>query len=150
MGSNVHRAAAAVVVGALALSACAKTGSEEASRVEPAKVVKVKGSQVTKVVLTKHAAERLGVTTAPVQEVVRPGGAKMRAVAYSAVIYDAEGNAFVYTNPEPLTYVRVPITVDVIEGDLAYLSNGPAPGTAVATVGVPELYGVDSGVGGNE
>jgi hypothetical protein len=138
------------VAAALGYSACAKASSEEAARVEPAKVVKVKGSSVTRVVLTAHAAKRLGITTAPVGQATVPGGAKRLTVPYSAVIYDAEGNAFVYTNPAPLVFVRAPITVDVIDGSVAYLLDGPAAGTAVATVGVPELYGVDAGVGGNE
>jgi len=140
-----------VAIAAIALSACAKAGSEEASRVEPAKVVKVKGSNQTRVVLTKKAADRLGVTTGVVREVAGPKGtAPRKAVDYSAIIYDAEGNAFVFTNPAPLTFERVAVRIDVIEGNTAYLSDGPAPGTVVATVGVPELYGIDAGVGGNE
>jgi hypothetical protein len=57
------------------------------------------------------------------------------------------GAAWVYTAPEPLVYVRHPIVVDYVEGDRAVLSKGPPPGTAVVTVGVAELYGIEVGVG---
>jgi hypothetical protein len=57
------------------------------------------------------------------------------------------GETWTYTSPEPLTFVRAPITVEAIDADLAYLSAGPAPGTEVVTVGAAELFGVESGVG---
>jgi hypothetical protein len=63
------------------------------------------------------------------------------------VIYGAHGESWVYTSPEALTFVRHPVTVDYVEGDTAYLSDGPAGGTEVATVGVPELYGAEFEVG---
>ena len=63
------------------------------------------------------------------------------------VIYDLDGATWVYTSPEPLVFVRYPIVVDYIEGDQAYLVEGPPAGTEVATVGVAELYGADTGVG---
>jgi hypothetical protein len=68
-------------------------------------------------------------------------------IPYAAVIYDLHGETWTYTSPEPLTFVRQAITVDYIEGDMAVLSDGPAAGTQVATVGVAELYGADTGVG---
>ena len=43
-------------------------------------------------------------------------------------------------------YIRK-ITVDYIEGERVYLLDGPPAGTEVAVVGVPELYGIDTGVG---
>jgi hypothetical protein len=66
------------------------------------------------------------------------------------LIYDADGAASVYTNPEPLVYVRAPVTVEEINNGQAQLNAGPPSGTAVVTVGAPELYGIDSGIGGNE
>ncbi len=74
-------------------------------------------------------------------------GALKKVVPYSAVIYDLTGGTWVYTSPEPLTYVREPISVDYIEGDMAVLADGPDVGTLVATVAVAELYGIDTGVG---
>jgi hypothetical protein len=52
----------------------------------------------------------------------------------------------VYTNPEPLVFLRSPITIDYIDGDLAVLSEGPAVGTAVVTLGAAELFGTETGV----
>jgi hypothetical protein len=74
-------------------------------------------------------------------------GTLQKVIPYSAVIYDLTGDTWVYTSPEPLTYVREPISVDYIEGDVAVLADGPPVGTLIATVGVAELYGVDTGVG---
>jgi hypothetical protein len=46
--------------------------------------------------------------------------------------------------------VRAPITVDHIESGVAFLTAGPATGTAVVTVGGPEVYGAEIGVGEEE
>jgi hypothetical protein len=67
-------------------------------------------------------------------------------IPYAAVIYDAEGHAFTYTSPRPLTFVRAPIRVDRTEGRLAFLAKGPPAGTRVVTVGAQELLGVEYGV----
>ncbi len=74
-------------------------------------------------------------------------GAQRTVIPYSAVIYDLQGQTWTYTSTEPLVFVRQPITIDYIEGDLAFLSEGPPAGTVVVTVGVAELYGLDTGVG---
>lgn len=68
-------------------------------------------------------------------------------VSAAAVIYDVNGLTWIYTNPEPLTYLRVPIVVDYFVDDIAVLLKGPPVGTKVVTVGVAELYGIDTGVG---
>lgn len=70
-----------------------------------------------------------------------------KVVPYSAVLYDVKGDAWVYTNPEGLMFVRAPIEIDYILGPMAYLVDGPAVGTAVVTNGVAELYGAETGVG---
>jgi hypothetical protein len=69
-----------------------------------------------------------------------------KVVPYAAVLYGVHGETWVYTNPEPLVYVRQPIVVDHIEGDVAVLSEGPQVGTAVVTVGASELFGTETGV----
>jgi hypothetical protein len=74
-------------------------------------------------------------------------GVQRKVVPYSSVIYDLNGETWVYTNPEPLAFVRERITVDYIDGDKAFLSEGPAAGTKIASVGVAELYGTEFGVG---
>ena len=75
------------------------------------------------------------------------GGEKRKVIPYSAVLYDARGRSWVYTNPEPLVFVRHPIRIDTIEGDNVLLTEGPAAGTAVVTVGGAELFGTEFGVG---
>lgn len=75
-------------------------------------------------------------------------GAAQKIVPYAAVLYDLHGETWVFTSPEPLVYVRAPITVDYIEGDLAVLSEGPPAGTEVVTAGASELFGAEIGIGG--
>jgi multidrug efflux pump subunit AcrA (membrane-fusion protein) len=127
------------------LVACS-TATGTTTKVKPAEVVT--DGAITRVTLTEKAAERVGITTALVADAgaVREGSSGTLTVPYSAVLYDAKGNVFVYTNPEGLTYVRAPIAVDYIEGDLAVLLDGPPSGTAVVTVGAAELYGAETGI----
>ena len=73
-------------------------------------------------------------------------GTPLKVVPYAAVIYDVAGKTWVYTNPEPLVFVRQSISVDYVEDDLAYLTDGPAAGTQVVTIGGAELYGAETGV----
>jgi hypothetical protein len=68
-------------------------------------------------------------------------------VPYSALIYDPQGQTWVYTSPAPRTFVRHKVEVDYIEGDMVYLKDGPPAGTVIASVAVAELYGTESGVG---
>lgn len=76
------------------------------------------------------------------------GNAQQRLVVpHSAVIYDLEGEAWVYINTEPRTFVRHKITVDYIDEGTVVLSAGPPPGTAVVANGVAELFGTEFGVG---
>ena len=67
-------------------------------------------------------------------------------VPASAIWIDADGQEWVYTSPEPLTFVRDPVVVDRYEDDVALLSEGPEPGTEVVTVGVAELIGSELGI----
>lgn len=75
------------------------------------------------------------------------GGEKRKIIPYAAVLYDAKGNTWVYTNPEPLVFIRQPIQIDTIAGDEVILLNGPPAGTALVTVGGAELFGTEFGVG---
>jgi len=68
-----------------------------------------------------------------------------KVVPTSAVLYDAKGKTWVYTNPEPLVFVRHAVSIDYIDGDRAVLLDGPASGTAVVTVGSAELLGTEYG-----
>lgn len=81
-------------------------------------------------------------------EIPHLGNGELRkTVPYSAVIYDATGVAWVYTNPEPssLSYVRERIDVDFVEGDVAVLKSGPATGTVVVSAGAMLLWGSELG-----
>lgn len=134
---------------ALGLAACAKVSNEEAAPPEPAKVEKIAGTNANRLELTQRAVQRLGITTAPVRD-LNPPVPGQTTVDDSALIYDADGATSVYTNPQPLVYERAPVTVETIDHGQALLVQGPPTGTAVVTVGAPELYGIDSGIGGNE
>jgi hypothetical protein len=143
---------AVLIIAVLQLVACAQTEAGSASKEvgrgtgEPARVEPLRGTDLNRVLLSAQAAKRLDIQTAPVRE-TQVRGKPGKVVPYSAVIYDLHGETWVFTNPEPLTYVRDAINVDFIDGDLAVLSKGPPSGTAVVTVGAPELYGTEVGVG---
>lgn len=161
-----------LVIAGLPLAACAKK-SETAAEIEPATVEAIDGEEVSRVVLTLRAAERLGIMTAPIGEhaveskfAVSPATAELpqdsapaspesptggegqqKIVPYSALLYDEHGNTWVYTSPEPLVFVRKPVSVEYIEGESAVLSDGPPIGTGVVTVGVAELLGTEYKIG---
>jgi multidrug efflux pump subunit AcrA (membrane-fusion protein) len=138
----------AFLVGAIALSGCAKTATVAATRKEPFKVEKVEGTERKRIRLEAKAAERLGLQTATVTEVpASAGGPVRKTVPYGALIYDTKGGVSVYTVPEPLLYIREAVKVQSIDGDVVVLSEGPPPGMAVVTAGGSELTGIEFGVG---
>jgi hypothetical protein len=128
----------------LALTPVAGEDSGEADG--PAHVEPIQGSDISRVTLEKRAAERLDIQTAPVVREFTSAGSRL-VIPYSALMYDADGGTWVYTNPEPLAFVRAPVTVDVIRGDRVFLTAGPREGTAVAVIGAAELFGTEFGVG---
>jgi hypothetical protein len=122
---------------------CGGSSSEAASEeCGPACVEAIEGSDLSTVTLTEKAAARLAIKTAT----VRKNGAE-KVIPYSAVLYSPTGETWTYVSPKSLTFVRHAIVVDRITGDKAFLSAGPTAGTKVATVGVAELYGAESGLG---
>jgi multidrug efflux pump subunit AcrA (membrane-fusion protein) len=130
-----------VIIPGLLLSACSAVGGEEEALHDPATLEPIAGSDVSSVTLTGEAAVRLDIEAAPVLDA---GSATV--IPYAAVYYTANGDTWTYTNPEPLTFVRVPIVVDHIRGDRVFLSEGPPSGTEVVTQGAAELYGTETGV----
>lgn len=132
----------AVMAVGLALTGCAETSTSETSAKAAATLVDVEGSDVEQVVLTKRAAERLDIQMEPIT-----GQASAKTVPYAAVVYDENGDTWVYTSPKPLTFVRTSITVSDIAMDEAALSSGPDAGTEVVTVGTAELYGTEQEIG---
>lgn len=108
---------------------------------EPATVEEIKGSDLSRVELTEDAARRIGLDTVPTT-----GRDGRTVVPESAIWVDVNGDEWVYTNPEALVFVRAQVVVTRYDDGLAYLSDGPAPGTEVASVGVPELIGSEFGI----
>jgi hypothetical protein len=136
-----------VILAALHVAACSQTQAADApAKIEPAQVEAIEGTELNRLTLTEKAAQRLDIQTTQVKE-EQVDGAQQLVVPYSSVIYDLEGATWIYISPQPLTYVREPITIDHIDGDMVFLTEGPATGTEVVTVGVPELYGADTGIG---
>jgi hypothetical protein len=126
-----------VLLAGFLLSACGGQVPVTGEKVAPSMLEPIEGSELSRVILTEKAAERLGIET------VLASGIE---VPYAAVIYDTEGKTWMYTNPAPLTYVRAPIMIDYIEGDTAFLAESLTSELAVVTVGVAELYGTETGV----
>ena len=140
----------AVIIVVLQLTACQQKDSSY-EKIEPSHTELIAGSELSKLTLTERAVERLEIKTAPViEEPVGEGyeGQNTQKVTpYGSVIYDSHGHTWVYTNPEPLVYIRHEIKIDRIIGDKVYLLEGPPVGTTVVTQGAAELYGTESHVG---
>jgi hypothetical protein len=145
---RAHLASLAILIAvSLQLAACrspqtaAEPAGEEAG---PARVVHNEGGpEASRVTLTEDAVKRLDIHAESVRD-VELEGATQRVVPYDAVLYDPEGETWMYTNPEPRVYVRTHITVESIVGTLAVLKNGPPAGTSVVTTGAAELFGAES------
>jgi hypothetical protein len=129
---------AMIVVGG-AVAGCG--GSAETTVPASSRIEALPGSSAGKIVLSATGAQRIGIQTAPAS-----AAGPSILIPYSALVYDPSGNAYVFTSIAPLTYTEVPVTVDHINGDRAYLSKGPTRGAAVITVGAEELLGVQTGV----
>ncbi len=128
----------AILIAGLVLAGCG--GSSSSGGYEAPARVDTSG-ELARVTLTAKAVERLDIQLAGVEE---SDGA--RSIPYSAVLYEPDGSTWAYTNPEELVYVRASIEVERIVEDTAFLTDGPAPGTDVVTVGVAELWGTELGL----
>ncbi len=136
-----------LVLTSLLLAGCGARGIPVTGpeKVKPAQLEPIEGSEIQRVILTEKAAKRIDVQTAPVTSRMVNGSSR-DVVPYAAVIYDTEGNTWVYTNPEPLKFVREPIEIDFIEGDDVVLSRRWSSKAPVVTMGVAEIYGAETGV----
>jgi len=130
---------------ALLVGACGQAPSER-TEPEPATVEAIDGSALKRVTLSDDAVERIGIETSPV---TTAAGGRLE-VPSSTVLYDQDGQAWVYTNPEGHVFLRARITILGTAGDATLLSAGPPVDTPVVTVGVAELYGTELGVGDPE
>lgn len=138
----------ALVIAGIPLSACTRTSADEASSGGPAATVQhVEGSDQARVILSADGAERIGIQTDSVRHTEGRNERERWVIPYAAVLYDPRGKTWTYTSPEPLVFIRQPIHVTRIQGDRAFLSSGPPPGTVVVTVGASELLGSEYAVG---
>ena len=139
---RINCAALVLMAAGASLSACGEASSgydyETASHHEPAKLEPIEGTDGHRVIFDAEGAKRVGLKTAAVRH-----NGQGTVMPYSAVIYDAEGNAYAYTAPEPLTFVRQEIEIERMNGNSVVLSDGPPAGTKVVTVGVAEVYGTE-------
>ena len=135
-----------MIVSLLPLAACSQHDSHAAHAEHPAQVDKIDGSELSRVTLTEKAAERIGLETASVGELELDGSLR-KVVPYSSLIYDPQGGSWIYTSPQARVFVRERVEIDRIEGDRVFLREGPSVGTEIASVGVVQIYGAETGVG---
>jgi hypothetical protein len=142
--NRATRGAAAVLgaAGLLLLAACGSGSSASSDQAYPAVVEPIDGTDLSTITITQQAAQRLDLKTTAVK-----AGSGGSTVPYSAVLYGPDGTTWVYMSPEPLNFVRAPIVIKTINGNTVVLSKGPAVGTQVASLGVTELFGAESGLG---
>lgn len=146
MTRNRWLLAVGILIVALPVAGCEQQAADASS--EPAvELEEISGSELVRVTLSADAAERLGIETALVEE-LETAGVSSLAVPYAAVLYDSDGMTWAYVSDEDLVFVRERLVVDRVEGGIAYLTEGPAPGATVVTTGAAELYGAETGVGG--
>ncbi len=131
----------AVVAVTLFVGACTSDDGESEQEA-PVEVEDITGSEIKRLTLSESAAERLDIQTSTVES-----ADEGLVVSSAAVIIDPTGTYWVYTNPEPLVFVRHEIRPVREDGQQAFFEEGPAIGTFVVTTGVPELYGAEFGIG---
>jgi hypothetical protein len=132
---------AIAVVAAAALAGCGSSGEP---KIAPSgMLVNQTATSPGQIILTQVGADRIGLRTAPARSA---RAAAPVVIPYSAVVYDPSGKTYAFTNPRPLTFVEVPVSIKRIAGDSVYLTRGPKAGASVVTVGAEELYGVQTGV----
>jgi hypothetical protein len=137
----------------IGLSGCSLAdASHEAPPAEEAVQVETTDEgQPAKVIISERAEQRLGIHTVAVRAIAAAQGKPAALVVpYAAVVYDADGKSWAFSAPEVRTYIRVPIQISSITGDVVQLSSGPKVGTQVVVVGAPELVGAEAGISGEE
>jgi len=145
---HVWPAAGLLAAVVLPLAACGTAPAPELA--PPAKIVPITGSNIPRLELTPSAVHRLGIQTQPVIAAAPGTAGATEVIPYPAVVYDTDGSSWAYVAITQDTYVRRPITVTVIRGDVALLSAGPPVGTRIVTVGTAELLGTEYNISGEE
>ena len=139
---------AAITVGA---SGCSEAGASNEENPETAVTVEENGEdQPARLTVSERAEQRLGLRTEPVRPLTGQANGATEVIAYSAVVYDADGKSWTFSAPSPRTYIRVPIVISSIAGQTVQLKSGPPVGTQVVVVGAPELVGAEAGISGEE
>ena len=134
---------ATVALLALTVTACSEVETPSGDDYAPATVTTADPSSAPTVKFTEEAASRVDLTMSTVA-----GREGALVVEYAALIYDKQGKTWVYTVPEPLTFLRAAVVVTEIDGNEVMLSDGPPPGTKVVTQGVTQVYGAELGMAG--
>jgi hypothetical protein len=137
-----HRSRRLLVAGGVIAAGLALTGCKEVAsnlvESQPYELEQIKGTDLNRVKLPDKTAARIDLRT------VRVGGTRtQKLVPHNALIYNPFGQVFVYTKPEPQTYVRAPVTVVRAVGDQVVLSKGPPVGAEIVTVGSAELLATE-------
>jgi hypothetical protein len=127
----------AVAACGLTLSACEEVPSN-LREAQPYKVQPIKGTDRNTVTMADETAGLLPVETTEVRE---SKGKKI--VPHNALIYNPDGDVFVYSKPEAETYIRRPVRVERVDGDRAWLAAGPEAGTTIVTTGSAELLATE-------
>jgi multidrug efflux pump subunit AcrA (membrane-fusion protein) len=148
-------AVALLATGSLLSATMASFGEEdEAEHDDNVQVEDTPGTDAKTLIFTEAAMSHLDVQTAPVKEIEASREGKdvgrRLAVPHSALIYDAEGEPWVYVSSAPDTFLRKHVAIDFMDDDHIFLTTGVTAGENVVTVGVPELRGAEFGVGEGE
>ena len=148
-------AVALLATGSLLSAPMASFGDEdEAEHDDNVQVEDTPGTDAKTLIFTEAAMSHLDVQTAPVKEIEASREGKdvgrRLAVPHSALIYDAEGEPWVYVSSAPDTFLRKHVAIDFMDDDHIFLTTGVTAGENVVTVGVPELRGAEFGVGEGE
>jgi hypothetical protein len=147
---------ALILLAGVSLAGCKSSSSAEA---EPetngaAKVTDVQGKEgIHRIELTPDGAGRIDLKTVTIGSgAAAPDSTTTAAtrlsVPLSAVLYDKDGATWVYVSKDKFAFEREPVKIASVNGDTAMLSSGPPAGSAVVTVGAPELLGAEDGVPG--
>lgn len=142
--------AALAVIAGLVLSGCSGTAVGSGAE-KPAKVEAVSGAEAKKVVLTEQAVTRLGIETGTVATATVTGAdgapADRTTVPYSALLYDVNGNTWVFEVVDQRSFLRKRVNVENIDDETVIMTSGPVAGTTIVTVGAAVLYGTELGTG---
>lgn len=126
-----------MIAAGLLLAAC----DEVPSNLREAQPYEVIGAEDAPIKRVKMADETAALLPVELKSVRREAGRKV--VSHDAVIYNPDGDSFVYTKPEAEMYVRAPIEITRVTGNTAVLSEGPAVGTRIVTTGSAELLATE-------